>query len=325
MTQIKFLDEAKFDQVTRGLNIFVVRQIKEILIEYFDGIKGMMTDHTFDVKTMVELVSKNIPMLSRETPFTDQMFDILYVDLRIHNKVFNVAGSFATKSDRTKVLQIIVHVPLSAFLQSMVVYVQTGKFNGMELSKINNHISSLIYHELVHGDQQKEGPDKAHYEGEYEQIKMLSDINLEDDSPLKHLEFELLGLKKLNNYFLSDHEKEAYVAQYYKLARRDRIPFSEVAVVAAQNKIDKYVAHYIKRYNFNKNRKTMAIAQVCVKEVYRIFINFFTAMIEMAKRIFPNQSHRRPDGSIVQKGVQINPQDVKAFYDKNNSIFMANK
>lgn len=318
MTKIRFLPfllESKYDQFVGELTKLTLKEITAFLKQFQFKTKEIIQQKQIPLeKVKEELVHSFL-----DKPTTRQL-DITNI---INSVVLNLSFShFSSLSGHTspnkKIIILNIKFPMNEILKSTLHFLQTGELiKFINFSTLNTEIKSALAHEIIHIDQLKgslapdyKGPisEKAKdLRNALSELNKLTDVNFENLSPLENIQIELSTLKYVNNYFLSEHEKEAYLAGFYRLAKIEKKPFSKIVINGIDNILKQYLNYFNNRYQLAPSEKAEKILIICQKELLRIFISFFQAMIYLVHYQYPK--------------AQINQQDIVAFEQKYLSVY----
>jgi len=140
-------------------------------------------------------------------------------------------------------------------------------FISTTMQNLSHQLTAILAHELTHIIQISQNKD-VHVAGE-----------------LKPQKKSLLGynknIKAIEEYYTSKSEIEAYTSQFYKLAKRKKIPFSTVLKKYTFTFIDSYEQTF---FNLTKNKKKRENISLELKD---IFSRFFFACINLADQKYP--------------------------------------
>lgn len=96
-------------------------------------------------------------------------------------------------------------------------------------------------------------------------------------------------LSNLKKYFTSESEIEAYTHQFYKLAKRKKIPFSTLLKQKTLEYTDSYQQNFFKFEKDKKKRENISL------EIKDIFSRFFFACINLADQKYPKAQMDQKD------------------------------
>jgi hypothetical protein len=297
------LNESKYDEYIGQLTKKCMPVIRDLLRSRYDNFYDylMRPENAEKYKTTEDLIKAGLKYspgnFFKKVKIDDKKLNFVHFDILLWAEPYIAVGAAAEPGE----IYVSLKIPVQDYMKSMQSYRQKKNKEFINYNKINTELSSVLYHEFTHINQYTDSP-SIHKDNE--KLFKLPQIDLsQPDEPLSNIKLEIKKLERLRYYFLSEYEKEAYMAGMYKEAKKTKTTYSSVVKKTVQNFLDQYHDHYLQRYLSNKTPKTALISRQCILEVFTILIPFFTGLIENVKHVYPN--------------AQIEQKDIEEFYSKN--------